>query len=68
MMTAHGHGLETSDERLTRIEVTKTLVLGTKLSMTTKRILEKMTDEQIINMFEKNIDTQYILLDYGEKK
>ena len=63
MKTAQEYGLETIDERLTRINITKILFLGTKLNMTAKRILEKMTDEQVIKMFNENLDVQYILID-----
>jgi len=63
MVTAHEYGLETTDERLTRINITKTLCLGTKLNMTARRILEKMSDTKIKRMFDENTDVQYILLD-----
>jgi len=63
MVTAHEYGLETTDERLTRINITKTLCLGTKLNMTARSILEKMSDAQIKKMFDENLDVQYILLD-----
>jgi hypothetical protein len=66
MKTAQEYGLETVDERLRRIEITKTFCLGTKIAMPTEKILGKMSDEQIINMFTNNTDVQYILIDsYG---
>lgn len=64
MATAQEYGLETVDERLRRISVTMTLCLGSKVTMTAERILGKMTDEEIIDMFNDNIDTQYILPDH----
>ena len=63
MITAHEYGLETIDERLTRIIIKKDLCLGTHLEMTVRRILEQMSDRQIEEMFNKNLDVQYILLD-----
>ncbi len=63
MTTAREHGLETADERLRRINITTTLCLGTKVNMTAERILSKMSDAQIIRMFDDNSDVQYILLD-----
>jgi hypothetical protein len=65
MKTAQEYGLETVDERLRRISITKVLCLGSRNTMTVEKILGKMSDEQIVKMFNDNIDTQYILLDYG---
>ena len=48
---------------LKSVNINKTLCLGTKLSMTAYDILNRMTLEQIINMFNENTDVQYILLD-----
>ena len=50
-------------DRLKDIKITKTLCLGTKLTLTAEQILDEMTDEQIVKMFEDNIDAQYILLE-----
>jgi len=63
MLTAQKYGLETIDERLRRIVITKTLCLGTKLDMPAEQILGNMSDKQIISMFDDNTDAQYILLD-----
>ena len=63
MITAREYGLETIDERLTRISITKTLCLGTELSMSVVKILEKMSDGQITKMFNDDLNAQYILLD-----
>ena len=63
MTTAQEYGLETIEERLRRITITKKLCLKTELSMTAERILSKMSDDMIIRMFNDNIDAQYILLD-----
>ncbi len=63
MTTTQEYGLETIKERLRRIIITYNLCLGTKLSMTTERIISQMSDDMIIRMFNDNIDAQYILLD-----
>ena len=51
--------------KLYEITIQKTLILGTIKTLTAAEILAFMTDEQIINMLNTNIDAQYILLDYG---
>ena len=43
MMTAQRYGLETADERLRRISITKTLCLGAKITMTAEKIIGKMS-------------------------
>ena len=63
MVTTNKDGLETLDERLTRIKISRTLCLGTHLEMTTNRILREMSDGQIKRMFNENLDAQYVLLD-----
>ncbi|MCJ7828137.1 MAG: hypothetical protein MUP81_00155 [Dehalococcoidia bacterium] len=65
-ITAQEYGLETIDERLRSIEITKILCLGSKIAMTAEKILGKMPDRQIVKMFDGNIDVQYILLDRQE--
>jgi hypothetical protein len=65
--TSQEYRLKTIDARLRRIEISKTLCLGFNLHMTAKRILAKMSDRQIVKMFNDNIDAQYILSDYGNE-
>ncbi len=67
MITAQEYGLESVDERLRRVEITKTLCLGSKITMTVEKVLGKMSDKQIIKMLDDNTDVQYILLDYAER-
>jgi hypothetical protein len=63
-MTAQEYSLETVDERLRRIQITKTFCLGSKITVTAEKLLGKMTDKEIIDMLNDNIDVQYILLDF----
>ena len=65
-MTAQEYGLETVDERLRRINITQTLCLGTKIIMTVEKIIGRMSDKQLVNMLNDNIDVQYIMLDSRE--
>lgn len=51
------------DKRLSSINISTTMCLGTKLTMTAEQIINKMSDEQVRKMFNENIDVQYILLD-----
>jgi len=50
-------------KRLENIKAKKVLALGTVITLSASQILERMTEKQIISMFDKNIDAQYILLD-----
>jgi hypothetical protein len=55
--------MDAVEKMLKSVNITTTLCLGTKLSMTTYDILTRMSLEQIIKMFDENADAQYILLD-----
>lgn len=46
-------------------KIEKRLILGTVISMPIIDILSRMSEKQIEEMFEENIDVQYILLDYN---
>lgn len=51
------------EKRLDNIVITDTLCLGTKVSMTAKQILERMSDKQIEEMLLDNLNARYVLLD-----
>jgi hypothetical protein len=53
-------------DRLKNLQIKKTLALGTIKTLSVYEILSCMTDEQIIEMFNDNLDVQYVLLDYRE--
>ena len=57
---------EAIDERLRRINITKGLCLGTKITMTAEKVIGRMSDEQLVDMLNGNVDVGYVMLDSRE--